>query len=71
MRLSIAFGGMKEVCAKTGTAEVGENKKPNAWIAGFSKNESTPYAFVVVMENAGGGAQYAIPVAANVLSLLK
>lgn len=66
-----AFGGMKEVCAKTGTAEVGENKKPNAWIAGFSKNESTPYAFVVVMENAGGGAQYAIPVAANVLSLLK
>lgn len=66
-----AFGGMKEVCAKTGTAEVGENKKPNAWIAGFSQNEATPYAFVVIMENAGGGSYYAIPVAADVLNMLK
>ena len=44
------FPGMK-VCAKTGTAEVGNGKKPNCWMIGFSSNEKTPFAFAVVVEN--------------------
>ena len=41
-----------EVCAKTGTAEVGTERKPNGWMVGFSSNEKTPFAFAVVVENA-------------------
>lgn len=44
------FPNMK-VCAKTGTAEVGNGKKPNCWMVGFSSDEKTPYAFAVVVEN--------------------
>ena len=43
------------VCAKTGTAEVGGGKKPNAWMVGFSSNDRTPYAFAVVVENGNSG----------------
>ncbi len=68
---SSAFGGLQKVCAKTGTAEVGKDKKENAWIAGFSMDDNTPYAFVAIMEEAGGGAKYAIPTIAGVLRTLK
>lgn len=44
------FPGMK-VCAKTGTAEVGQVQKPNGWMVGFSSDEKTPFAFAVVIEN--------------------
>ncbi|WBY64352.1 MAG: Cell division protein FtsI (Peptidoglycan synthetase) [Thermocaproicibacter melissae] len=44
------FPGMN-VCAKTGTAEVGGGKKPNCWMVGYSTNNSTPYAFVVLVED--------------------
>ena len=40
-----------QICGKTGTAEVGGDKTPHAWFAGFSQNSETPYAFVVVVEN--------------------
>ena len=49
------FPGMA-VCAKTGTGEVGNGKGPNCWMAGFSSNESTPYAFVVLVENSDSGS---------------
>ena len=41
-----------ELCAKSGTAEVGEGQTPHAWFAGFLRDEDTPYAFVVMVENA-------------------
>ena len=56
------FGGLT-VKAKTGTAEVGEDKKPNAWMVGFSTDADCPLAFACVVENAGFGSQYAKPVA--------
>lgn len=68
---SSAFGGLQKVCAKTGTAEVAKGEKENAWIAGFSQDENTPYAFVAIMEKAGGGAKYAIPMISKVLRVLK
>ncbi|MGI5963768.1 MAG: penicillin-binding transpeptidase domain-containing protein [Lawsonibacter sp.] len=56
-----------EVCAKSGTAEVGNGEKPHAWFAGFLRNEDAPYAFVVLVENGGSGADVAGSVAAKVL----
>ena len=53
--------------AKSGTAEVGEGKSPHAWFVGFLRNEDAPYAFVVLVENGGGGSSVAGSVAAKVL----
>ena len=46
------FPGM-DICAKSGTAEVGADKSPNAWFTGFLRDEATPYAFIVLVENGG------------------
>ncbi len=59
-----------ELCAKSGTAEVGEGKAPHAWFAGFLKNEEAPYAFVVLVENGGGGSSVAGGVAGRVLDVM-
>ena len=64
------FNGLT-LCGKTGTAEVGDNKKPHAWFVGFSQDENFPYAFVAVVENAGGGLSNAGPVIAKVLSSIE
>ena len=53
--------------AKSGTAEVGGDLRPHAWFAGYIANEGFPYAFVVVIENGGGGLSQAGPVANSVL----
>lgn len=56
-----------ELGAKSGTAEVGAEEKPHAWFTGFLKNEEAPYAFVVLVENGGSGADVAGTVASKVL----
>lgn len=56
-----------ELCAKSGTAEVGGNRMPHAWFAGYMEREDCPLAFVVVVENGGGGSRVAGPVAQKVL----
>lgn len=56
------FGNLS-VCAKTGTAEVGEDHEPNAWMVGYSQDEDCPLAFACVVEDAGFGFEYAGPVA--------
>lgn len=60
------FKGL-ELCAKTGTAEVGEGKLPHAWFAGYLDREDYPLAFVVIVENSGSGLRVAAPIAANIL----
>ena len=55
------FPGM-DICAKSGTAEVGADKTPNAWFTGFLRDEDTPYAFIVLVENGGGNARAAAAV---------
>ncbi len=42
------------LCAKTGTAELGDGTS-HAWFAGFLSDEEHPYAFVVLVERGGGG----------------
>ena len=60
------FPGL-ELHAKTGTAEVGGGRRPNAWFAGYITNENYPLAFVVVVEDGGGGFVVASPIANRVL----
>ena len=55
------------VCAKTGTAEVGGDKKPNAMLAGFVSDGNYPLAFIVCVEDGGYGAQVCLPIASQVL----
>ena len=54
------------LCAKSGTAEVGDGTS-HAWFTGFLDDAAHPWAFVVVLENAGSGARNAGPVANTVL----
>lgn len=60
------FPGLS-LCAKSGTAEVGDYKEPHAWFAGFLNDDSNPYAFIVLVENSGYGADVAGAVANTVL----
>lgn len=62
------FPGL-QVCAKTGTAEVGGDQKPNAMLAGFVMDEQYPLAFIVCVEDGGYGAQVCLPIASQVLTV--
>lgn len=64
------FPGLK-VCAKTGTAEVGGNKKPNAVFTGFVEDSKYPLAFIAIVEDGGYGRQICLPMVAKVLESCK
>lgn len=59
------------VCAKSGTGEVGGNKKPNAMFTGFVANEEYPLAFIAAVENAGYGKTVCVPILTKVLAACK
>jgi len=59
------------VCAKTGTGEVGGDKKPNAMFTGFVADEEYPIAFIVCVEDAGYGKTVCVPIASKVLDACK
>lgn len=61
------FPGLNNLCAKTGTAEVGGDKSPHSWFVGFLNDDDNPLAFVVVIENGGSGLSGAGSVASTVL----
>ena len=65
-----AFPGLS-VCAKSGTAEVGPNQKPNAMFTGFVMNEEYPYAFIVCIEDGGYGREVCTPIISKVLAACK
>lgn len=65
-----SFPGLN-VCAKSGTAEVGGDLKPNAMFTGFVADEEYPLAFIVAIENGGYGRQTCVPVLAPVLTACK
>lgn len=58
------------VCAKTGTGEVGEGKGPNCWIVGFCDSAEYPYAFTVLVEEGLGGIESAGNLLSAVLNTL-
>lgn len=59
------------VCAKTGTAEVGGEKKPNAVLTGFVSDEKYPLAFIAIVEDGGYGREICIPMMRKVLAACK
>lgn len=59
--------GELPVCAKSGTAEVGNGNQPHAWFAGFIDDSAHPLAFVVMVENGGSGADIAGSIAAKLI----
>lgn len=54
------------VCAKSGTAQVGEGRS-TALFTGFLDSEEYPLAFIVVVEEGGAGSSNAGPIAKTVL----
>lgn len=66
---SYGEGGLAgyDMCAKSGTAEVGGGKQPHAWFTGFLDSEEAPLAFIVIVENGGAGSSAAAQVATKVL----
>lgn len=64
------FSGLP-VCAKSGTAEVGANRKPNAMFTGFVMDDQYPIAFIVCIEDGGYGKRTCVPVLAPVLAKYK
>ena len=63
--------GELTVCAKTGTAQVEGQTKPNAMLTGFVSDPDYPLAVIVCVENAGYGSDVAIPIAQKVLDASK
>lgn len=59
------------VGAKTGTAEVGGDKKPNAVFTGFVQDDRYPLAFIAIVEDGGYGREICIPIVSKVLEACK
>ena len=73
MRLVITDGtGTKlknlseEVAGKTGSADHGEGKAAHAWFIGYAPYDDPEIAISVVVEDAGAGSDYAVPIAKKV-----
>ena len=64
-RDTVDFGGL-DLCAKTGTAELGDGTS-HAWFTGYLQDEAHPYAFVVFIEQGGGGLSAAGAAANEIL----
>lgn len=61
------FPGLN-VCAKSGTAQVGGGRESNSTFAGFVADEKYPLAFMVVVENGGAGSDTCVPIISKVLA---
>lgn len=64
------FPSGMNVCAKTGTGEVGDDQGPNCWMVGFCDSTDYPYAFAVLVEDGTGGIESAGNLASAVLNAL-
>ena len=53
--------------AKTGTAQ-NPHGEPHAWFIGFFEFEGEKYSIVTIIENGGGGATVASPIAGDIVS---
>ena len=62
------FGGLN-VCAKSGTAEVGSTVQPHSWFAGYLDDADHPLAFAALVENGGSGQGTAGWIVSQVLQL--
>lgn len=56
-----------EIAGKTGTAEIGKSKTPNAWFIAFAPADNPQVALAIMLENGGQGGRIAAPAAKQVL----
>lgn len=56
-----------QVAGKTGTAEIGKSKTPNAWFIAFAPADNPQVALAIMLENGGQGGRIAAPAARPVL----
>jgi peptidoglycan glycosyltransferase len=56
------------VAGKTGTAELGQGKRPHSWFVGFAPSQDPHILIVVIVENGGTGAEAAAPIFRKVAS---
>jgi penicillin-binding protein 2 len=57
-----------EAAGKTGTAQYGpNNSKTHAWFTAFAPYNNPTFEITIIVEGAGGGDKYAVPVAKEVL----
>ena len=59
------------VCAKSGTAELGEGQESNAMFAGFVLDDEYPLAFFAAVEEGGYGRYTCVPIISRVLEVCK
>jgi penicillin-binding protein 2 len=64
------FPGLN-VCAKTGSAEMGRNKQGHSWVVGFYPQDDPHYGFICFFEHGGESGDAAIPAAVELLKYLK
>ena len=64
------FSGLT-VCAKSGTAELGDGRTSNAMFAGFCLDEAYPLAFFAAVEQGGYGGHTCVPIISQVLEVCK
>ncbi len=55
-----------KVAGKTGTAQVAGQQRENAWFVGFAPYDDPQIVLVILLENAGEGSSYAVPIAKEV-----
>jgi peptidoglycan glycosyltransferase len=60
-------GQSYNVAGKTGSAEFGNVKgQSHAWFVGFSPVEDSKIVVSIVVEEAGAGSEYAVPIAKKI-----
>ena len=64
-----AVRGLK-VAGKTGSSQIDGQELTNAWFIGYIADPAFPYAVCVVVEDAGGGASAAAPIAGELFKHL-
>jgi peptidoglycan glycosyltransferase len=60
-------GQSYKAAGKTGSAEYNSHSDSHAWFTGYTYDTDKPLQITVIMEGAGSGGEYAVPVARRVL----
>ncbi|MCM1183142.1 MAG: penicillin-binding transpeptidase domain-containing protein [Roseburia sp.] len=60
-------GAGYSAAGKTGSAEYNSNSDSHAWFTGFTYDTEMPLQITIIMEGAGSGGEYAVPVARRIL----
>lgn len=60
-------GQSYKAAGKTGSAEYNSSSDSHAWFTGYTYDTPNPVQITVIMEGAGSGGEYAVPVARRIL----